>query len=347
MKNKSSILLAFLFLSISLFATNKPQNADIIVALDGTGNYKKIQEAIDAVKPNQQARTVIFIKNGLYNTEKLIVPEDKQNITLIGESRDKTIISYHIFDCSEGLNHKCPAEDAAKWAGLTIRTSATLSVYGDGFRAENITFQNTAGPIGQALAITICSDKNIFINCAFLGYQDTIYLWTANKRSYFRNCLVLGRTDYIYGGGIAFFDACEIKSFGGGWITAPSTPKEQPYGFVFNQCKLTYAINSPRNGDDNANISLGRPWHNYPKVAWINCDMCKEINPLGWPTSWRMEYAAKSPDLHLYEYKNSGEGANMGNRSKWAGLRALTVPEAKEYTLIKVLSGNDNWNPLK
>lgn len=347
MNIKHTFLFVFLFLTSAIFATNKVPKADYIVALDGTGNYQKIQDAIDAVKPNQSTTTIIFIKNGLYNTEKLFVPEDKQNITLIGESRDKTIISYHIYDCKDGLNNKCPAEDVAKWTGLTIRTSATLTVYGNGFRAENITFQNTAGPVGQALAITICSDKNVFINCAFLGYQDTIYLWPANKRSYFQNCLVLGRTDYIYGAGIAFFDACEIRSYGGGWITAPSTPKEQAYGYVFNKCKLTYALNSPGKGDDNARVSLGRPWHNYPKVAWIGCEMCKEIHPQGWPTIWRMEYAATSSDLHLYEYKNTGEGANMENRSKWAGLRALNDDEAKEYTLQKVLSGKDNWNPLK
>lgn len=321
--------------------------ADIIVATDGSGNYQKIQEAIDAVKPNQKKRTIIFIKNGLYNTEKLIVPEDKKNITLLGENRENTIISYHIYDCKGGLNNKCPAEDAAKWSGMTIRTSATITVLGDGFRAENITFQNTAGAVGQALAITVCSDKNTFINCSFLGYQDTIYLWTAGKRSYFSNCLVLGRTDYIYGAGIAFFDKCEIRSFGGGWITAPSTPKDQTVGFVFNRCRLTFTKGSPRRGDDSVSVSLGRPWHEYPKVAWLYCDMCKEINPKGWPTTWRMEYAATSEDLHLFEYKNSGEGSSMKRRSSWAGIRPLKDEEAVDYSLNKVLSGNDNWDPLK
>ncbi|RVT71773.1 pectin esterase [Flavobacterium sufflavum] len=317
----------------------------IVVALDGSGDYISIQEAINSVPANQKKQTVIYIKNGLYNTEKILVPTDKENITLKGENREKTIISYHIYDCKEGLNNKCPAEDVAKWTGQTIRTSATISIQGDGFRAENITFQNTAGAVGQALAIFVTSDRNVFVSCNFLGYQDTMLLGKDGTRSYFKNCLVLGRTDYIYGGGIGYFDSCEIKSFGGGWITAPSTPKGQVYGFVFYNCKLSFSTNSPRNNDDNQTVSLGRPWHNYPKVAWINCYMGKEINPLGWPTIWNMDYASTSKDLHLYEYKNRGEGADISKRSKWAGLKEITSSEATLFSVENVLKGTDNWNP--
>lgn len=347
MKPKHYILTFSLIIFALTANAAKINDVTFTVALDGSGNFTKIQDAIDAVKPNQKSRTIIRIKNGVYQTEKLIVPEDKQNITFLGENRDKTIISYHIYDCKDGLNNKCPAEDAAKWTGLNIRTSATIAVYGNGFRAENITFRNTAGPVGQALAITVCADKNTFVNCSFLGYQDTIYLWTAGSRSYFLNCLIVGRTDFIYGAGIAFFDDCEIKSFGGGWITAPSTPKDQPFGFIFYKCKITFATDSPRKDDDHQSIALGRPWHAYPKVAWLYCDMCKNINPQGWNTTWRMDYADTDPDLHLYEYKNSGAGADMTNRSKWAGLRALNDEEAKQYNIKNILSGKDNWNPLK
>lgn len=318
-----------------------------VVALDGSGDYTSIQEAIDAVLPNQEQRTVLYIKNGLYNTEKILVASDKTNITFQGESRDKTIISYHIYDCKGGLNNKCPAEDVAKWKGQAIRTSATLSIQGDGFRAENITFQNTAGPVGQALAIYVTSDKNVFVNCKFLGYQDTVFLAKDETRSYFKDCFILGRTDYIYGGGIGYFDSCEIKSFGGGWITAPSTPKDQDYGFVFYKCKLTFSKNSPREKDDQQLVSLGRPWHHFPKVVWIKCDMGKEINPVGWPTIWHMEYAPKSEDLHLYEYKNTGIGSDMSKRADWVGLREMTSTEAKEYSISRVFKGQDNWNPKR
>lgn len=321
--------------------------ADIVVAADGTGDFTKIQDAINAVPSNQKdRRTVIYLKNGLYDTEKLLVPSDKQNITLIGESRDQTIISYHIYDCANTASgNKCPAEDALKWVGDVIRTSATLTIAGEGFRAENLTIRNTAGPVGQALAITVTADKVAFINCNLLGYQDTIYLWTAGKRSYFQNCLVLGRTDYIYGAGIGYFQGCEIRSYGGGYITAPSTPKSQSYGFVFNDCDLTYTTGSPRAGDDGVKFRLGRPWHEYPKVTWLNCDITGMLNPQGWGDTWNMEYAATSTDLHLYEYNNTGPGADMSQRAGWVGLRALSQDEAQAYTRERVLNGSDAWSP--
>jgi autotransporter-associated beta strand protein len=339
---KTTLLLLITLSFHSLKASEKPMNADFVVALDGSGDFTKIQEAIDAVPSNSERRVVVYIKRGLYNTEKLIIPGNKKNITFIGESREETIISYHIFDCSAG---KCPESDAAKWTGDNIRTSATLTIMGDGFRAENLTIQNTAGPVGQALAITVQADKVVFINCDFKSYQDTIYLWTAGKRSYFENCMILGRTDYIYGAGIAFFQGSEIRSWGGGWITAPSTPQGQAYGYVFNECRLTYALNSPRAGDDGTLVALGRPWHEYPKVAWLYCDFCAEIDPKGWPTVWNMTYAPTSADLHLYEYKNTGPGADMSQRASWVGIRALTDAEALNYTATRVMGGTDGWDP--
>ena len=328
--------------SIQVFADERPFNADMVVAPDGSGDFTSIQAAIDAVPSNSDRRTVIYIKRGLYNTEKLIVPDNKQNITLLGESREETIISYHMYDCPQG---KCPVEDAALWTGENIRTSATLTIRGAGFRAENMTIQNTAGPVGQAQALTISADRCTFVNCNITGYQDTIYLWQSGRRSYFENCLIVGRTDYIYGGGIGYFYRCEIRSWGGGWITAPSTPLSQPYGYVFNECELTYALNSPRGGDDGALVALGRPWNDYPKVTWMNSYMCAEIDPVGWPTTWDMTYAATSTALHLYEYNNHGPGADMSNRANWAGIKALTEEEAANYTIEKVMGGTDNWNP--
>ena len=323
-------------------AQDNPLNADIVVALDGSGDFTAIQAAINAVPANDDRNTVIYIKRGVYNTEKLIVPADRINVTLIGESRQETVISYHIYDCGDS---KCPAEDAALWTGDNIRTSATLTILGDGFRAENLTIQNTAGPVGQAQAVTVRSDKCVFINVDFFGYQDTMYFWSNGNRSYFKGCLVVGRTDYIYGSGTVFFDECEIRSWGGGWITAPSTALDQPYGFVFSKCDITYALNSPRGGDDGESVRLGRPWHNYPKVAWLECEMTGMIHAAGWGDTWNMDYAATSEDLHLYEYNNTGPGADMSNRADWAGLKALTAAEALEYTAQKVLAGNDNWDP--
>lgn len=315
------------------------RKACITVALDGSGDYTSLQAAINAAPDNSDQRFVIYIKNGKYDKEKLIVPQSKRNLTLKGENRRMTIVSYHIYDCKNPESgNKCPAESWALWKDNAelIRTSATLTIMAEGCRVENLTLENTAGPVGQALALTVCGDKLIFKNCDILGYQDTVYLWTSGKRSYFENCLIAGRTDYIYGAGIGYFQLCEIRSWGGGWITAPSTPKSQKYGFVFNKCRFTYASSSPRAGDDGKLIAIGRPWHNYPKVAILNSVMCEQMHPEGWPTIWHMEYASDSEDLHLYEYNNKGAGADMSKRAKWAGIKKLTKEEAKEYTCEKV-----------
>lgn len=345
MRKHISLLLLFAIFILGEgigYSQSNPYDADIVVAADGSGDFSSLQPAIDAVPSNEETRTVIYIKRGLYNTEKLFIPSDKKNITLIGESRDETILSYHIYDCSSG---KCPTEDAALWTGDNIVTSATLTIMGEGFRAENLTIENTAGPVGQALAITVRADKIVFINVNFTSYQDTLYLWHSGIRIYFENCLVVGRTDYIYGASIAFFQACEIRSWGGGWITAPSTPQDQDYGFVFNECDITYALNSPRAGDDGNLVRFGRPWHEYPKVAWLYCDMTEKIHPEGWGDTWNMNYAASSADLHLYEYANTGPGADMSGRADWEGLRALSAGEAADYTVQMVMAGDDAWDP--
>lgn len=330
--------------SVACFA--KTQHADLIVAQDGSGDYRTLQAAINAVPDNSDKRFVIYIKKGKYDQEKLIVPQSKKNLTLRGEERSHTIISYHIYDCkSPETGNKCPAESWALWKDNAdlVRTSATLTVMADGCVVENLTVENTAGPVGQALALTLCGNKLIFRNCDILGYQDTVLLRKDGMLNYFLNCLIVGRTDYIYGGGIGYFQSCEIRSWGGGWITAPSTPKNQKYGFVFNQCNFTYVSDSPRPGDDGKPVAIGRPWHNYPKVAILNSVMCEQMHPEGWPTTWHMEYAATSKDLHLYEYNNTGKGADMSGRAKWAGIKELTKKEAKEYTVEKVMGKIKEW----
>jgi len=343
----SVIVVLLLFHTSSMLAGIHFPKADLVVARDGSGDFTTLQAAINAAPDSSRQRFVILVKNGMYITEKLIVPATKMNLTLIGEDRKKTIISYHMYDCkSPESGNKCPADAWALWKNNKdlIRTSATLTIMADGFHAENLTIANTAGPVGQGLALTLRADRASFVNCDILGYQDTIYMWNDGKRTYFAGCLVLGRTDYIYGGGIGFFENCEIRSFGGGWVTAPSTPDSQSYGFVFHRCNFTYALHSPRSGDDGDSVALGRPWHKYPKVAILNSDLCEHIHPRGWPTIWNMDYAATSDKLHLYEYRNTGKGADMSQRAHWAGLRTLTDQEAAEYTLEKVLHG---WNPEK
>lgn len=339
----------YLFIGLLLSNVSFAQqfNPDIVVDINGTGDFTSIQAAFDAAPANTP--TIIYVKRGLYDKEKLIIPANKTNITLIGESREETIISYDIYNCNDGGDGLCPDNKVSLWVSNTdlVRTAATLTIMANDFKAENITIQNTAGPVGQAQALTLQADRNVFINCNILGYQDTIYFWMAEtSRAYFKSCTILGRTDYIYGRGVGLFDECEIRSFGGAWITAPSTEETQTYGFVFYKCNLTYQPNSPRNGDDGAKIKFGRPWHQYPKVAWLYCTMPTEIDPLGWGDKWNMDYADTDARLHLYEWMNTGAGADMSGRANWVGIRAMTDQnEANLYEPKIVLAGSDNWNP--
>lgn len=340
---------AFLIIGLLFFNQSIAQNfsPDIVVDINGTGDFTSLQAAFDAVPAGTP--TIIYVKRGLYDKEKLIIPANKTNITLIGESRTETIISYDIYNCNDGGDGLCPDAKVALWASNSnlIRTAATLTIMANDFKAENITIRNTAGPVGQAQAITLQGDRNVFVNCDISAYQDTIYFWTAEtSRAYFKSCMILGRTDYIYGRGIGVFDECEIRSYGGAWITAPSTEATQTYGFVFYKCNLTYQPNSPRNGDDGAKIKFGRPWHEYPKVAWLYCTMPAEIDPLGWGDKWNMDYSDTDTRLHLYEWMNTGPGADMSGRANWAGLRAMAdQTEANLYEPKIVLAGSDNWDP--
>lgn len=341
----------FVLLIIGLLFFNRGAaqsfSPDIVVDINGSGNFTSIQAAIDAAPVGTP--TIIYVKRGLYDKEKLLVPANKTNLTLIGESRTETIISYDIYNCNDGGDGLCPDAKVALWASNTnlVATAATLTIMANDFRAENITIRNTAGPVGQAQALTLRADRNVFVNCDITAYQDTIYFWTAEtSRAYFKSCMILGRTDYIYGRGIGVFNECEIRSYGGAWITAPSSEESQTYGFVFYKCNLTYQPNSPRLGDDGVKIKFGRPWHQYPKVAWLYCTMPAEIDPLGWGDKWNMTYADTDPRLKLYEWMNTGPGADMSGRANWVGIRPLAdQTEANLYEPKIVLAGTDNWDP--
>jgi pectinesterase len=349
MKKLCFLIYASLLISCTAFA--KSIHYDAVVSLDGSGNYTSVQEAINAAPDSCVHNYVIFIKAGLYDKEKLIVPRGKTHIMLLGEGEGKTILRYHMRNCDdESTFHRFPTEAYLKYKddADNIRSSASLTIMGDDFTAENMTIENSAEPVAQAQAVTVRGDRCLFRHCTLRSYQDTVYLFESYIRVCFDDCLIIGRTDYIYGHSIGYFYHCEIRSWGGGWITAPATHKDQRYGFVFNKCRFTYAKNSPRDvSDDSCKIALGRPWHYFPKVAIIYSSYCNEIDPLGWPTTWDMPYAATSTDLQLYEYGNTGRSADMSQRVKWTAIRQLLASEVKDYLPKAVLSGKDSWNPLK
>lgn len=282
----------------------------ITVAADGSGDHRTLQAAIDAVPDGNKQRLVIRIKPGTYK-ERITIPKEKTFITLRGEAAAKTILSWH-------WNAKHVEDD--KEVGTSGSYSTLVSA--DDFEAENITFQNTAGDTGQAVALRTNGMRQVFRNCRMIGWQDTLYLH--NGSAYFKDCHIEGRVDFIFGRGVAVFESCTIKSKNGGYVTAAATEPDQPWGYVFLDCKLT--------SDDNVPTYLGRPWRPNAAVAFVRCHLGRHIRPEGWD-NWRNPENEKT--ARYYEYRCTGPGAGRSKRVAWA--KELTDEQAKSLTPQNVL----------
>ena len=212
----------------------------------------------------------------------------------------------------------------------TFRTPSTL-IDADDFTAENLTFENSAGPVGQALAIRVDGDRAAFRRCRFLGWQDTIFL--NRGRQYFEDCYIAGHVDFIFGAATAFFERCHIHCLRNGYITAASTYDYHPYGFVFSHCKIT--------GEPEVKTYLGRPWRDFSNAIFLNTEMSDVVRPEGWQ-NWNLP--AREKTARYAEFNSNGPGANAKSRVPWS--RQLTRDQAKAITVKKVLGGRDGWNPL-
>ncbi|UZD24526.1 pectinesterase family protein [Algoriphagus halophytocola] len=318
MKKSILYILAF-FLSGFLFA----QEFDFVVASDGSGDFQTIQAAFDAVPDFRKNQTKILLKPGTYK-EKLVLAASKTNISLIGEDAETTLVTYDDF-----------AQKKNKFGEEMGTTgSSSFFVFGDGFYAKNITFENSSGPVGQAVAVRVDGDKVMFEKCRFLGYQDTLYPHGDRSRQYYKDCYIEGTVDFIFGWSTAVFENCEIFSKkGGSYVTAASTEKETEFGFVFIDCKLT-------GEGENASAYLGRPWRDYAQTVFINTELGAHIKPEGWH-NWSKPNAEKT--AFYAEYGSKGPGANAAQRVTWS--HQLTEEEAAKYTVESVLSGEDGWNP--
>ncbi|MCD7710147.1 MAG: pectinesterase family protein [Porphyromonadaceae bacterium] len=295
---------------------------DYVVAKDGSGNFFTLQEAVDAVPAYRDTPTTIYVRNGVYK-EKIVIPGNKTNIHLIGEEADSVIFTYDDYASKEKSN------------GQKIGTSGSASfyVYGSGFIAENVTFENSAGPVGQAVALFVAGDRCVFKKCKIKGFQDTLYTYEDGTREYYEECYIEGTTDFIFGKATAWFENCEIRSKQNSYVTAAATPEEITYGYVFNNCRLT-----ADKGVDK--VYLGRPWRPYAAVLFCNCDLGGHIRAEGWH-NWGK--ASNEETARYSEYKNSGAGSDTKGRVAWS--RQLSKKEAARYTIGQVLGGDDNWNP--
>jgi len=314
-----------------LKGASKSKPRRLVVAADGSGDYHSVQDAIDAMPKNSSRRRVIFIKPGTYR-EKIRVPRHATNLKLMGESYENTILTY---------------DDHAG----TTRNHASTTVLADDFYAENLTFQNTIDSRksgSQAQALRVDGDRAIFFQCRITGFQDTYYTG-GNKRSYHKQCVIEGTTDFIYGDGIALFEDCTINNRKNSHITAHGQrlvngKPTNKFGYVFNRCEI-----NAYPGEQVTNASLGRPWKTAARVVFMNCTLGAHIRKAGW-SEW--EGRDNHRTAYYAEYKNSGSGFSPSDRLPWT--HQLTDDEAAEYTKANIFRADTttatalkgDWEPV-
>ena len=328
---KKVLLAMMLFLAAwPVLAANKYDNPDtLVVSRDGTGEFRTIDEAIEVCRAFMDYTKVIYVKKGVYK-EKLIIPSWLTNITICGEDRDNTIITW-----DDHANIKMPvggldSEAAVKGKPMGTFRTYTLKVQGSYITLKDITIENNAAKLGQAVTLHTEGDHILVQNCRLLGNQDTVYTGVGGTRVAFYDCYIEGTTDFIFGPSIAWFQNCEIHSKANSYITAASTPAGQKYGYVFYKCRLTA-------DKDVDKVYLGRPWRPFAATIFMDCELGKHIRPEGWH-NWNN---AKNEETARYvEYGNKGEGASTKNRVKWS--KQLSKKEAAKVTLLDAF-GEDCW----
>lgn len=312
----------------------------ITVAKDNTGDFSSIQQAVDSIK-SEDVRETIFIKNGIYKER---VEIKRNNITLIGESSEHTVIT-------EGYYALMTMPDNSKRG--TFR-SYTFLVTADNFQAFNITFENSAGfgkKVGQAIAVYAEGNNILFKNCRLLGHQDTLFTGPLPfkekqpggftgptefapripTRQLYEDCYICGEVDFIFGSATAYFKNCTLYAINrnetiNSYYTAPSTYENQKYGYVFESC--TFTGNCPK-----ATCYLSRPWRIHAKVVLLNCEYSDQVIPKGFD-DWNKPEAHTT--TYYAEYNCHGEGYKPEERASFAHI--LTDEEAALYTKDAVLA---------
>lgn len=318
-----NLLLLFVSFPVILHA-QKSHPVELTVAQDGSGDFRTIQEAVQACRDLGEKRVKIHIRKGIYR-EKLIIPSWKTNLSLIGEHRDSVIIT--------GNDHTGkPVPGGRDMHGLDkfqTYTSHTVLVEGNGTLLENLTIENTAGRVGQAVALHVEGDAVIVRNCRILGNQDTLYAASSNSRQYYDGCYIEGTTDFIFGEATCVFERCEIRTLSDSYITAAATRQERSHGFVFLDCRLTAATNVKR-------VYLGRPWRPHARTVFIRTEMGDHILPEGWH-HWPGDvmFPDKEKTTYYAEYGSWGVGGDMSRRVSWS--KKLSKSDLRVYTPEKLL----------
>jgi len=318
MKTRIAALLLLIVYASGLTAGAAEWKRDIYVNPDGSGDYTTITEALEGIRAYMDYTVTVHIANGTYK-EKIIIPSWLKNVKFIGENADSTIITF---------DHHANIDNMGTFRTFTVRVDACSATF------ENLTIENNAPQLGQAVALHTEGDKLIFRNCRFLGNQDTIFTGGKNSRLYFENCYIEGTTDFIFGPATAYFKHCEIMSKRDSYITAASTPQDVKYGYIFDSCKLRALPGVKK-------VYLGRPWRPYAHTVFINCEMGPQIRPEGWH-NWNNPDNEKT--ARYGEYGSKGPGATQEGRVGWA--MKLTADDASAcLDPVIVFATGNSWNP--
>lgn len=322
MRNARPLLIALVLFAAVGHARNAQAERVIQVALGGEADFNSIQAAVDSVPADNTEPTTILIAAGEYH-ERVTIPRNKPHLTFRGASAQRTII--------HGSIHARTLDENGQAVGTS--GSAIVYIHADDFAARDISIENRAGDVGQAVAVKITGDRAAFFRCRFIGWQDTLYA-DSPGRNYFLQCHIEGRVDFIFGKSTAVFERCTIHSKNGGYVTAPSTPADKPFGFVFLNCELT--------GEGKGQALLGRPWRPHGATAFINCAMGDHIAPRGWD-DWGDP--TNQQTARFIEAGNRGPGADLTRRVPWS--KSIPELETNNITAKRILAGDDQWNPTR
>lgn len=291
----------------------------ITVSAQGDADYRRLQDAVDSLATAGDEPVTIRIKPGVYE-EKITIPAAAPPILLLGEDRERTILTWS--DNAHTLG--------ADGQPLGTFRSGTLNVLAESFTAENLTIRNASGPgTGQAVAAFVDAGRAVFRNAALLGDQDTLY--TGQGLQYYNDCYIEGDVDYIFGAATAVFDRCTLHNKRSrGYITAASTPEGTRFGYVFLDCKIT-------SGEGVRDVYLGRPWRPYAHAAFIRTVMDGSVAAEGWHNWGQPDREGTS---RYEEFASSGPGAIPEARVEWS--RQLSAAEAADYRIIEIFGG---WHP--
>lgn len=315
---------AILLLALAAFAAagrGRAQDVHVYVSASNpptwTGDkFPTIQMALDhAAEPGLGSRLYLHIAPGTYS-ERVNVMPIRPRTTFLGTGSDPSQVVI-------------TASKNAKSAGGTFFTE-TVEVDAPDFQADNVTFENAAGPTGQAVAISVNADRAIFRHCRFLGDQDTLF---ANYgRQYYLDSYISGGVDFIFGNATAFFEHVEIHSIRAGYLTAQSrTSPTQTTGYVFDHATIT--------SSDGHSFFLGRPWRPFARVVFLNSMMPENLNPQGW-SPWKGDDVPK--EAFFAESGSTGPGARPASRPPWT--RQLSPQEVAQFSAFTFLAGPDHWD---